>query len=272
MTPKPRQLTVPIDDIHLSGENMRDDVGDLVELSKSISEHGILQPLLVSDTTGSLLLVCGHRRLAAARRANLKEVPVIVRTLEDHERLSLMVAENVHRRHLSPIEEGKAFQRLTDEGYTQYEVADLICKSQTYVSNRLKLLTLPKRVQNRVHDGKLAILKALDAERERYVPREGRHDGRDVETKWQAFYVDKLLKWLEGGSLNLNDDDLIRRLGLLHRALAALTKRLEKKQRKLPVGVHMCELCGTVVGVKRCCKEHGELCDDCKQGAHRGAA
>lgn len=267
-------MKLRIDDIVLSGNNMRDDVGDIDELSWSIRKHGILQPLLVRPCSDGYELVFGHRRLAAARRAGLAEVPVIVKDLSDDEALEEMIVENVHRKHLSPLEEGWAFEKMVDKGLTQYEVASRIGKSQTYVSNRLKVLELEPELRDRVHKGEVPLLKALDANREHRLPG-GRHkETRPGELRWQIYYVDRLINWMEAGRL-IDDDMLAERLILLSRALKAFAERGSTRSgggASLPPGIHMCEQCGTVVDVSECCDEHGELCPRCKEHEHGEAA
>lgn len=254
-----------IDDIVMSGDNMREDVGDLEELAMSIKDFGILQPLVVSDHAEGLMLVCGHRRLAAARRAGLKRVPVVVRTLKDDERLSIMVAENVHRKHPTALEEGRAFKRMIDHGMTQYQVASRICKSQAYVSTRLALLDLPEEIQKRVHEGKVGVWDAVNITRKKYKPREGRTDDRDVEGKWQLFYVDKITRWLEAGNLKWDDDALVDRLRLLLSVLSSFVVKGRLEKPRL-----MCEECGVGVGyIGRCCEDHDRvLCSHCVEATH----
>lgn len=271
LMPRPRQSFVPIDSIALSGDNMREDAGDLIELAESIKDHGILQPLLVAEDGDSLVLVCGHRRLSAARKAGLDEVPVIIRKLDDDERLSLMIVENVHRRHLSVIEEGRAFKKLMSRrGMTQDQVASRVGKSQTYVSNRLKVLDLPESVQQRLHKGEIPILATLDAYREHRAPRpSGNKDTPGA--RWQKFYAERLTAWLETGRIEWDDEDLVEDLNVLTRVLVAFVKRGHLDQPIL-----MCDMCNRVTGyIGRCCEEHDQiLCAGCTQSTHdvEGAA
>lgn len=272
MPKKPRQSFVPIDDIVLSGENMREDVGELTELAESIERYGILQPLLCADTVDGLVLVCGHRRLAAARRARLTEVPVIIRKLDDDERLALMVIENVHRKHLTPLEEARAVKRLLDLAPNQYVVAEQLDKSQTWVSTRLALLDLPEDVQRQVHVGDLSIWVAVGATRKKYRPREreGSQGQLPPDQKWQVHYIDKIIRWLEAGSIPWEVEDLSGRLQLLLRVLSSF---VAKGQLDKPI--LMCEECGTVAGyIGRCCEDHDRvLCSDCVDRTHvEGAA
>jgi len=121
----------------------------LRELSDSIREHGIIQPLVVSrDDEGSFQLIAGERRLQAARLAGLRHVPVVVREVADSELLELALVENVQRADLNAVEEALAYKRLIDEyGLTQEEVAQRVGKSRVTVSNGLRLLQLEPEVR-----------------------------------------------------------------------------------------------------------------------------
>lgn len=258
--------TLKLEEIRVSGENMRIDTGDIVELSESIKEHGLMQPLVVTRTNKGFLLLCGHRRLAASRRAGLKEVPVMVREVDgDAERLTAMVVENVHRLHLSPLEEGKAFKRMAAAGLSQYEIAERIGKSQTYVSDRLKLTELDPTIQARVHAGELSLTAAIAPHRKKYMPRGERPaDTRSTDEKWEVWHLDKVLRWLEAGDLPFDQPDVIARLRLLKKNLQALV---------IP---EICDSCRTVVGyISKCCDEHDDhLCQACYSATHEeeGAA
>lgn len=275
---------VLIDDITLSGENMREDVGDIAELAESIRKHGILQPLLVTKRKRKYLLVCGHRRLAAARRAGLLKVPIVARELTDDERLELMIVENVHRKHLSPLEEAHAFEKLMERGDTQDDVAARIGKSQTYVSFRISLLKCDEDIQQRVHKGELSLQRAIETTRDPYGPHAPKMSGESnrapANVRWQIYYIDRLVGWLETGRIP-KDDNVLERLILLGRALKAFSQRLaETKDPKrhdgddpnIVANIPMCNHCGTVVGVGECCKEHGQMCETCKEEEHGEAA
>lgn len=273
MPRKPRQLTVSIDDIRLSGENMRLDAGDLVELTASIKEHGILQPLLVSDSTGDYVLVCGHRRLAAARRAGVSEIPVIVRTLDNEQRQVFMLLENVHRRYLSPLEEARAVKKLVKARGNQIEVAEMLGKSQGWVSTRMSLLDLPRDLQQKVHRGDLGIWDAVGAMRKRYRPREGAQPQGGLTTadeKWLDYHINKIIHRLETGDVPWTSEEIVEKLQLMYRVLSAFaTKGLLIKPQAV------CEQCGTVKGyIGRCCDDHHRiLCAECVEQTHiEGAA
>lgn len=130
----------------------------LEALSNSIKEKGVLQPLLVRDAgDGSYEIIAGERRFRAAQMAGLSEVPVIIKDMEDKEVLEVALIENLLRENLSPIEEAEALQRLIDEfSHTQEAVSQVIGKSRVYVTNTLRLLSLPIEAQQMVRDGVLS--------------------------------------------------------------------------------------------------------------------
>lgn len=129
----------------------------LEELADSIKEHGILQPLIVTKTQVGYELIAGERRLQAAKRAGLTEVPVVVKEVGNQAKLELAIIENIQRHDLNPIEEAKAFLRLADEFHlSQEEVAKKMGKSRSTVANTLRLLTLPVEIQRAVIEGKLS--------------------------------------------------------------------------------------------------------------------
>jgi len=137
---------------------LRFDEAKLQELSASIQEHGILQPLVVTPLPdGKYELIAGERRLQAAKLAGLATVPVLVRDAEENEKLELAIIENVQRHDLDPIEEAKAYSRLSDEfGLTQEETAKKMGKSRSAVANMIRLLSLPIEIQRAISEGKIS--------------------------------------------------------------------------------------------------------------------
>lgn len=130
----------------------------LEELVLSIKEKGVLQPVIVRQQGDGYELIVGERRLRAAKALGMTEVPVIVREVSDVDTLELSLIENIQREELNPIEEAKAFQRLTDEfGYTQEDIAKAVAKDRATISNTVRLLGLPKRVQEMVVAGELTM-------------------------------------------------------------------------------------------------------------------
>jgi ParB family chromosome partitioning protein len=134
------------------------DDGQLEELTNSIREKGVMQPLLVrpSRDPDQFEIIAGERRWRAAQRAGLHEVPVIIREVDDKEALELAIIENVQRADLNPLEEAQGYGQLLEQfGYTQQDLAQVIGKSRSHVANTLRLLRLPDDVRQLVSDGKL---------------------------------------------------------------------------------------------------------------------
>ena len=128
----------------------------LQELADSIKEHGILQPLVVVPMPdGTYQLIVGERRLRASKLAGLAKVPVIIRDfLEEQKKLELALIENIHRHNLDPIEEAMAYQQLIDQyQLTQDEVGRKVGKHRTTITNLLRLLHLPLKIQNALSEG-----------------------------------------------------------------------------------------------------------------------
>ena len=130
----------------------------LEELAASIRERGLVQPIVVRPSSGDAYeIVAGERRWRAAQLANLHDVPVIVRTLNDQEAVEIAIIENVQREDLNAIEEGEGY-RLLIEGhdYTQEDLARIVGKSRSHLANTLRLLKLPETVQDLVRSGALS--------------------------------------------------------------------------------------------------------------------
>jgi len=127
------------------------------ELARSISEKGILQPLLVRPMNGGYELIAGERRFRAAQRIGLETVPVTVREASDGEVLEIALIENIQRENLNPIEEAYAYRRLIEEfELTQDEIAQRVGKDRSTVANTLRLLQLPPEVQQEIERGALS--------------------------------------------------------------------------------------------------------------------
>lgn len=125
----------------------------LAELADSISAHGILQPLVVVKKDAGYEIVAGERRFRAAKLAGLKVIPVIVKEISEKERREIALVENLQREDLNPMEESEALYTLLKENdLTQEELAKTLGKSRPAVANALRLLTLPKEIQNMVRD------------------------------------------------------------------------------------------------------------------------
>lgn len=133
------------------GKIFAEDIADLV---KSVKVYGILEPLVVAHTPAGYQIIAGERRWRAAREVGLQEVPVIVRETTPRGMLEMAIIENVQRVDLSPIERAQAFQQLIrDFGFSHAQVADKVGKSVPYISNSLKLLTLPDAIADGLSGG-----------------------------------------------------------------------------------------------------------------------
>ncbi|HTM79126.1 MAG TPA: ParB/RepB/Spo0J family partition protein [Devosia sp.] len=151
---------LPVDFIIANRSNPRRtfDADQLEELTNSIREKGIMQPLLVrpSDDPNIFEIIAGERRWRAAQRAGLHDVPVIVRDVGDKEALELAIIENVQRADLNPLEEAMGYGQLIEQfDYTQQDLAQVIGKSRSHVANTLRLLRLPEDVREMVASGSL---------------------------------------------------------------------------------------------------------------------
>lgn len=155
--------TIPIEAISANPNQPRQSFGEteLEELSRSIAEKGILQPIVVRPLPGSsngqrYQIVAGERRWRAAQKARLHAVPVIVKELSDAETLEIALIENVQRADLNAVEEAQGYQSLMDEfRYTQEELAEHIGKSRSHIANTLRLMQLPEAVRAMLRDGRL---------------------------------------------------------------------------------------------------------------------
>lgn len=152
-------LQLPIEAIERNPQQPRKRFDEklLEELSLSIREHGVVEPILVrKDGSGRYRIVAGERRWRAAQRAGLKDVPALVREANDREAFELALIENIQRADLNAIEEAEAYEVLVKEhGQTQEEVAARVGKERSTVANALRLLKLPVEVRDRVRGGEL---------------------------------------------------------------------------------------------------------------------
>jgi ParB family chromosome partitioning protein len=156
------QRRVPIEFLRPNPRNPRKSFADedLADLTASIREKGIVQPILVRRVPGTMdgyEIIAGERRWRAAQRAGLHEVPVLIHDVGDKEALELAIVENVQRTDLNPLEEALGYQQLIAEfGYSQVALADAIGKSRPHVANTLRLLKLPQAVLDLIRDGRLS--------------------------------------------------------------------------------------------------------------------
>jgi ParB family transcriptional regulator, chromosome partitioning protein len=133
------------------------DEAELDTLAASIKEHGVLQPILVTETLDGYQLVAGERRLRASRLAGLERIPAIVRQLADRERLELALVENLQREDLGPMEEANAFRALVDDfGMSHEQIASRVGRARSTVANTLRLLELDPQLQSAVAAGMIS--------------------------------------------------------------------------------------------------------------------
>lgn len=160
--PKFSERFVPLESISCNPHNPRRNFteSELDNLAQSIRQHGVVQPIIVrpsKDHPNRFELIAGERRWRAAQRANLSQLPVIVRDVDDKTALELAIIENVQRADLNPIEEAMGYEILLNEhGYTQADLAQVIGKSRSHVANTLRLLKLPSKVQQFLTNGQLS--------------------------------------------------------------------------------------------------------------------
>ncbi len=159
-TPEEGVLKVPVESVRRNPRQprMHFDPQELEELTASVREHGILQPLIVSaEPDGSYTLIAGERRLEAARRAGLRTVPVLVRQIEERGRLELALIENLQRADLNPLEEAEAYRQLHEEfGLSHEEIAQRVGKSRVAITNTLRLLSLAEPVKQALLEGAIS--------------------------------------------------------------------------------------------------------------------
>ena len=152
---------VPIADLQRNKYQPRTFFDDekIMELSSSINENGVIQPIAVSPNSyepGKYEIVAGERRWLAAQKAGLNEVPVIVLEIDDKKSLEIAIVENVQREGLNAIEEAKGYQRLIKEfGYDHEKISKFMSKSRSHISNTLRLLTLPQDILSMIEEGEL---------------------------------------------------------------------------------------------------------------------
>lgn len=149
---------INLDQLHVSPYQPRKriDPEAIAELSASIAEKGVLQPLLVRPSEMGYEIVAGERRFRAAKQAGLSAVPVIVKNLSDQETLEIAIIENLQREDLNAVEEALAFRKLMEFGLSQEDVAKAVGKSRSSVANTLRLLQLPEAALNALADERIS--------------------------------------------------------------------------------------------------------------------
>ncbi|CUX83911.1 MAG: chromosome partitioning protein ParB [Roseibaca calidilacus] len=152
-------VTLPVESLVPNPDQPRRyfDETALAELAASIREKGVIQPLVVRKKGESYEIVAGERRWRAAQRAQVHELPVVVREFTDTEVLEIAIIENIQRADLNAVEEAQGYRALIERfGHTQEKLAEVLGKSRSYIANLLRLLNLPEEVQALVRDGKLS--------------------------------------------------------------------------------------------------------------------
>lgn len=133
------------------------DEDEIEELAQSIKEQGILQPILVREKGAKYELIAGERRLRAAKKVQLKKVPVIIKNVNDEEALELTIVENLQRENLNPIEEAAAYKTLAAQfSLTHEQIAKKVGKNRATITNSLRLLELPKKIQDSLKKGAIS--------------------------------------------------------------------------------------------------------------------
>ena len=246
--------TAAIEDLHPGHMQPRTriDAEALAELSASIREHGVLEPILVRKrrSSGGFEIIAGERRWRAAQQAGLKEVPIFVHNPNDEAAFEAALVENLQREDLNPMETARAFQRLVDDyGYTQEAIATRVGKERSTVANALRLLKLPKDVMDLVEDGQLsegharALLSASDVSTMKRLARTAVSKGWSVrEAERHARKVargngDGAVKAKVGKSANVRD--LEHRLSL---ALGSTTTIHESGKERGQIRIHYASL------------------------------
>ncbi len=151
---------IPIGDIHPNPEQPRRHFTEetLAELATSIGRHGIIQPIVVRPYNGAYQIVAGERRWRAAQRAQIHDIPAIIRNFDDAETLEIALLENIQRQNLNPIEEAEAYKKLTEVfGHSAIALGELVHKSRSHVANLLRLLELPSAIRDLVIEEKLSM-------------------------------------------------------------------------------------------------------------------
>ncbi len=157
-TERGRDMRLPVEKLVPNPDQPRRNFDDtaLAELAMSIREKGVIQPLIVRPKGEMFEIVAGERRWRAAQRAQIHDVPVIIREFTDTEVLEIGIIENIQRADLNPVEEAMGYRALIERfGHTQEQLSSAMGKSRSHIANLMRLLTLPEEVQVMLRDGKL---------------------------------------------------------------------------------------------------------------------
>jgi ParB family transcriptional regulator, chromosome partitioning protein len=195
MRPRETVVEVPLEEIRPNRYQPRQSMDDtaLHELAESIREHGVLQPVVVRRAGAAYELIAGERRFRAAQLAGLSRVPACVRDYSDQQALEIALVENLQREDIGPLEAARAYVRLRDEfGLTQEQIASRVGKSRSAVTNAMRLLQLPPRVQRSLESGEIsegharALMQVEPARREAVLERVVRAGASVRETEEMA--------------------------------------------------------------------------------------
>jgi ParB family chromosome partitioning protein len=155
-SPGPTEISINRVQVNPYQPRRRLDEESLATLAASIAEHGVIQPIIVSETIDGYRLVAGERRLRAAKLAGLERIPAVIRQVADHDQLQLALIENLQRADLDAIEEAHAYQQLiADFGLSQETVATRVGRARSTIANTLRLLDLDPSLQDAVADGRI---------------------------------------------------------------------------------------------------------------------
>lgn len=198
-TPESSQEKILLSDIRPNPYQPRKvfDEDALNELALSIKEHGIFQPVILKKAVQGYEIVAGERRCRAAKIANLEEVPAIIVDFSDQQMMEIALLENIQREDLNSIEEAQAYQMMMDKlSLTQNELAKRVGKSRTHITNTLRLLNLPKKIQEYVLDGSLSMgharaLITLDSDKAIKIAK------RTIDEKLSVRDVENIVKGFE---------------------------------------------------------------------------
>ena len=201
---------IPIADLQRNKYQPRTifDEKKLAELSSSIKQNGVIQPIAVRHSKyepGKYEIVAGERRWLAAQKAGLNKIPVVVLDIDDQKSLEIAIVENVQRQDLNAIEEAKGYQRLIKEfGYDHEKISKFMSKSRSHISNTLRLLTLPKDIITMIEEG---LLSAGQARPLIGLPNSSSIAENIVKKKFSAREVESLIKQKKTSKKSKKTDD-----------------------------------------------------------------
>ncbi len=209
------------------------------DLVKSVSEKGIIQPILVRTRGDSYELIAGERRLRAAQLLNLPEIPAIIKEVDDRDSLELALIENIQRQELNAIEQARAYQYLLDKfQLTQDEVSEVLGKARVSVTNILRLLKLPLEIQEEIKNGRLsfghgrALLEVEDPNLQRRLAQETIKNSLSVRELETLVRTKRVKRPLSAPRTPSEKDPLVRILEeQLQQVLATRIKIIKKKKR-----------------------------------------